>query len=63
MIAEARNLGVVAGVEDKVEAAIIRAKGDATKLAQLLDWVRGKVQLAEPTDGSTCAETQETPAA
>ncbi len=63
MIAEARNLGVVAGVEDKVEAAIIRAKGDATKLAQLLDWVRGKVQLAEPTDGSTGAETQETPAA
>ena len=56
MIAEARDLGQQAGVADKVEAAIVRANGDATKLAQLVDWVRGKVQLA--TEEAGAAETQ-----
>lgn len=46
LTARARELAAVAGVAEKVEAAIVRASGDAAKLAQLLDWVQGRVQLS-----------------
>ena len=48
LIAAARELASnVEGLPDKVETLISKSGGDATKAAQVLDWVRGKVQLAD----------------
>lgn len=47
MLIEARGLANAVGLGDKVELLIEKAGEDVTKVAQILDWVRGKVQLIE----------------
>lgn len=47
LIAEARALGASAGITEQVEGLITRANGDSDKLGRLVDWVRGRIQIAE----------------